>query len=184
MAKHTDEKKLIEETAQEAAERVVLEFQKKGLLKDNKQSAFQKTEIILYNYNNFKEAIKDKQEQIKNIKKSGVNKVSKSITSFNPGGSFDLKDEAEKEEEQIIKLERAIATTKNFIKLIDNAMYKLKDDKYYLILEKKYFEGKKRDEMSQELNCDERTITRNKNRLINQLKISLFSEDAIKEMFK
>ena len=183
-SKQTEERKIIEETAQVAAERVVIEFQKKGLLKDNKQSAFQKTEILLYNYNNFKEAVKDKQEQIKNIKKSGVNKKSKSITSFSSGGSLDFKDEAEKAEEQIVKIEHSITVTKNFIQLIDNAMLKLKDDKYYKILEKKYFEGKKREEMSLELNCDERTITRNKNRLINQLKIDLFSEDAIREMFK
>ncbi len=174
---------IIEQTAQSTAEKVVLEFQKKGLLKDSKQSAFQKTEILLYNYNNFKAAIEDKQEQIKNIRKSGIAQRSKSITSYS-GNSVVFKDESEKAEEQIIKLEHSITITKSFVSMIDKALYKIKDDKYFEIIKLKYFESKKREEMTLYFNCDERTITRNKNRLINQLKIDLFSEDSIMEMFK
>jgi RNA polymerase sigma factor (sigma-70 family) len=179
-----DSTKIIELTAQTAAEKVVLELQKKGLLKDSKQSAFQKTEILLYNYYNFKNAIEDKQEQIKNIRKSGTNKKSKSITSFSSGQSFEVKDEAEKAEEQIAKLEHSITVTRSFIRMIDNSLNKLQDDKYFEIIKLKYFEGKKREEMASAFDCDEKTVTRNKNRLINQLKIDLFSDESIIEMFK
>lgn len=179
-----NEKTIIERTAQVTAEKVVLEFQKKGLLKDNKQSAFQKTEILLYNYNSFKDAIKEKRKQIKEVKSYGTKEKSKSITSFSSGGSFDIKDEDEKIEDKVKQLENSITITKNFIKVIDSALDKIKDDKYFEIIKLKYLEGKKREEMAEVLDCDEKTISRNKNRLINKLKIDLFSDESITEMFK
>lgn len=178
-----EERKLIEETAQIAAERVVLEFQKKGLLKDNKQSAFQKTEILLYNYNNFKEAIKDKQEQIKNIKKMGVNKKSKSVTMYSSGSYFDNKSEDEKSEDKIQDLENSIKITKNLILVIDKSLEKLHEDEYFKIINLKYFENKKYEEIAELLEVDVSTVSRNKNRLINMLKIYLFSDDVINELF-
>lgn len=178
-----DERKYIEETARITAERVVLEFQKKGLLKDNKQSAFQKTEILLYNYNNFKEAIKDKQEQIKNIKKMGVNKKSKSITTYSSGNYFDNKSEEEKSEDKIQDLENSIKITKNLISVIDKSLEKLHDDEYFKIINLKYFENKKYEEIAELLEVDVSTVSRNKNRLINMLKIYLFSDDVINELF-
>jgi len=40
-----------------------------------------------------------------------------------------------------------------------------------------------REEIAEELEVDVSTITRNKNRLINTLKISLFSDEVIYELF-
>jgi len=47
----------------------------------------------------------------------------------------------------------------------------------------KYFESKTREEIAEELEVDVSTITRNKNRLINTLKITLFSDEVIYELF-
>lgn len=174
---------LIEQTAQVAAEKVVLEFQKKGLLKDNKQSAFQKTEILLYNYNSFKDAIKEKRKQIKEVKSYGTKEKSKSITSFTSGGSFTSKDEDEKIEDKVAQLENSITITKNLISVIDKSLEKLQDDQYFEIIKLKYFDKKKGEEIAEHFNVETSTISRNKNRLINVLKIYLFSDEVVNELF-
>lgn len=181
MAKDYDE--VINQTATATAKETVIQFKKQGLLKDNKHSAFQKTETILYNYNNFKEAINDKYEHIKNIKCSGVDKKSKSITSFSSGGYFESKSEEEKSDEKIIQLEQSIAVTNNLITVIDSALTKLKNDKYYDIIRYKYFEKKTNEEIAEYYDVDGTTISRNKSRLINIIKIYLFSDDVVKELF-
>jgi len=177
-----DLKNLISDTAETTADRIINGLKKQGLLKDNKQSAFQKTETILYNYNNFKDVIENKYKQIDTIIVTGSNKKSSSITTFSKNNVMENKLEAERAEEQIAKIEQSIITTNNFIKMIDDAVYKLKNDKYYKIINLKYFEGKTREEIAEMYDCDARTITRNKNRLINKLKIDLFSDEAIFEM--
>jgi hypothetical protein len=178
-----DEINIIEQTAQATAEKTVFEFKKNGLLKENKQSAYQKTEILLYNYNNFKEAIENKFKQIDTIIVAGSNRKSSSITTYSNNNSIESKLEEERAEEQIAKIEKSIAYTQNFIKMIDDAVKKLENDSYYDIIRLKYFEGKTREEIADYFdNVDVSTISRNKSRLINKLKIDLFSDDVIIEM--
>ena len=180
----TDSSNIIEQTAQLTAEKMVLEFQKKGLLKDNKQDAFKKTEVLLYNYNNFKDAVKDKQLQIKEIKSHGLKQRSKSITSFSAGsGYYENKDYDTAEAEKIKHLSDSIKLTKNLISTIDKSLEKLHDDKYYKIIQLKYFEGKKVEDIAFELEVDISTVSRNKSRLINVLKIYLFSDEVVNEIF-
>lgn len=179
-----DSTKIIEQTAQTTAEKVVLEFQKKGMLKDSKQSAFQKTEILLYNYGSFQDAVKEKKLQIKEVRSHGLKHKSKSITSFSSGNNFsNQKDPDELEEEKILQLESSIKITKNLISVIDKALGKLHDDPYYDIIKLKYFEKKKGDEIAEYFNVETSTVSRNKNRLINVLKIYLFSDDVVNELF-
>lgn len=179
-----DNTKLIEEIAQTTAEKVVAECIKKRLFKDSRQTSYQKTEILLYNYNNFKSAIADKKEQIKIISTSGVDKKSKSITYFSPGGYYNSKDEQEKADDQIERLLQSIVTTENFISIIDDSVNKLTDEPYFDIIRLKYFEKKTREEIAEHFDVDVRTVTRNKNKLINRLKIDLFCDDVLLEMIK
>lgn len=185
-----EEIKVIEQTAQVAAERTVLEFKRNGLLKDNKQSAYQKTEILLYNYNNFQDAISEKRKQIKEVKAFGTKGKSKSITFYSTANSFSsVKDEEERVEEKIAQLEKSILITKNLISVIDSALNKLKGDKYYDIIECKYFKDMTNDKIADYLAekydqlIDPSTVSRNKSRMINILKIYLFSDDVVKELF-
>lgn len=172
---------LIDNTAEKTVAKVIKELKKQGLLKDNK-SAFQKTEILLYNYNNFKEALENKYKQIDTIMIAGSNRKSSSITTYSSNSVMESKLEEERAEEQIAKIEQAITVTKNFIKMIDDAVKKLKEDPYYDIIRLKYFEDKSREEMAEYFDVDVKTITRNKNRLINRLKIEIFSSEAVIEM--
>lgn len=175
--------KVIETTAQITAKEVVSQLRKQGLLKNNRQSPFQKTETLLYNYNNFKNAINDKLEQIDEIKQEGIRKKSNSITSFSGSASYEIKSDIDKADEKIESIEQTIQTTKNFIKIIDAAIEVLKDDPYYDLIQMKYFEGKSREDIADYYEVDVSTISRNKNRLVNLLQIRLFSDEVIYEIF-
>lgn len=174
---------VIETTAQITAKEVVSELRKQGLLKNNRQSPFQKTETLLYNYNNFKAAINDKYEQIEAIKCEGLPQKSKSITSFSGSASFEVKSESDKANEKIESIEQSIQVTKNFIKVIDAAIDVLRDDPYFEIIPMKYFDCKSREDIAAFYDVDASTISRHKNRLVNLLQIRLFSDEVIYQIF-
>ena len=175
---------LIDCTVKKAVAESICELKRQHLLVDGKQTPFQKTETLLFNYNDFINAIKEKEQQIKDLNEYGLSKKSNSITSFTSGGGFlEVKSEQEKIEDRIESIESSIQVTKTFVHILDDALSSLKDDPYYDLIPMRYFEGKKRTEIADHFLCDERTVTRNKNRLINILQIKLFSDQVIQQIF-
>lgn len=86
---------------------------------------------------------------------------------------FALKSDKEKGRTEI---------TKHFMETIDKALDVIKDDPYFEIINMLYIDGRSREYVAGELNCDEKTVTRNKERLVNMLKVKLFSDDFIMEL--
>lgn len=175
---------VIDYTVQKAINNSVLELKRQNLIVEGKQSPFQKTETLLFNYNNFKDVIRDKETEIEELRQFGMRKKSTSITSFSGNtGLIEVKSDAEKVEEKIEMIEFSISTTRNFIRIIDNALATLKDYPYYELIRMRYFEGCTREEIAEYFDCDVKTVTRNKNRLINLLQIRLFSDEVIQQIF-
>ena len=73
--------------------------------------------------------------------------------------------------------------TAKLVKRVDDALKKISDDPYYDVIPMFYFEGKTREYIALEFECTETTISRNKTRLLNQLKLMLFSDEVIYELF-
>lgn len=73
--------------------------------------------------------------------------------------------------------------TQKLVKIIDDALSTIKDDSYYGIIEMIYFEHRTREEIAEFYDVEVKTITRNKNRLINELKVVIFSDKTIEELF-
>ncbi len=73
--------------------------------------------------------------------------------------------------------------TKRIVNRIDQALKEIDTDIYYDIIPMFYFEQKTRESIAEHFHTSERTISRNKSRLINLLKIKLFSDDVIFELF-
>lgn len=73
--------------------------------------------------------------------------------------------------------------TQKLIKIIDRALKTIKDDPYYKIIELFYFEHKTRAEIAEIFNVDDKTISRNKKRLVKEIKYIVFSDDTIEELF-
>lgn len=175
---------LIDCTVKKAVEQTVCEMKRQNLVIEGKQSPFQKTETLLYNYNNFIAVVKEKEEQIAELRQFGMRKKSTSITSFSGNsGLIEVKSDAEKIEEKIEMIEFSISTTRSFIKIIDDAVIALKDDHYYDLIRMRYFENCSQEEIADHFDCDVRTVRRNKNRLINLLQIRLFSDEVIQHIF-
>lgn len=105
------------------------------------KSIFEKTEIILKNYNDYKKAIKN-----------------------NPEGTM---------------------KTQKLVEVIDKALLDIENDPYYKVIPLIFFKNKTREEVTEYFNnCEVKTVTRNKNRLINKLKILIFADKSIKEIFE
>ena len=112
----------------------VLKLKMAGLMKDDRKSAYQKTEALLRNYNTFKK-VTDKK------------------------------------------------STKKIVHKIEQALDEIKDDLYFEIIPMIFFQNCTREYVADYFDTSTKTITRNKNRLVNQLKLRLFSDDVIFELF-
>lgn len=125
-----DIKKIIEDTVNAT----VIKLKMSGLMKDGRKTAYQKTEELLRNYNNFCKA-----------------------------------------EDQ--------PYAKKIVRIIDDTLEDIEDDPYGEIIPLIYFEGETRESVAEYFDTTVTTISRNKTRLINILKVRLFSDDVIYELF-
>lgn len=73
--------------------------------------------------------------------------------------------------------------TKKIVETVDIALEEIRGDPYREIVPLIYFEGKTREDVAEYFNTTVTTISRNKRRLINVLKVRLFSDDVIHELF-
>ena len=73
--------------------------------------------------------------------------------------------------------------TVKLVKQIEEALEEIRDDPYYDIIPMYYFEDETRENISLTLETTVRTVARNKRRLIDHLKVKLFSDSCIYEIF-
>ena len=125
----------VDEIIKQTVDYTIMKIKLAGLMKDNRQTAFQKTEQILRSYNDMKK-------------------------SYSENG-----------------------TAKKFVDIIDNALTQLYDDLYYDIIPMIYFEKKSREEVAEYFDTTTTTISRNKRRLVEKLKVLIFADDVIYELF-
>lgn len=124
-----DIKKIISDTVN----MTVLKLKMAGLMKDNKKTAYQKTEELLRNYEDFKKSDQPYAQKL--------------------------------------------------VKRIDAALYDIKNDIYYDVIPLYYFDGNTREFVAEYFDTTVTTVSRNKTRLINKLKVKLFSDEVIYELF-
>ena len=73
--------------------------------------------------------------------------------------------------------------TVKLVKQIEEALEEIRDDPYYDIIPMYYFEDETRENIALTLETTVRTVARNKRRLIDYLKVKLFSDSCIYEIF-
>lgn len=159
---------------------VLVELEKRGLIKQS-DNTFKNVELLLYNYEAIKDSIKEREEQIKDLKTYGIKEKSSSITMIVE--NVQKQSKSELIDNAIESLQQHIFRTKVFIKYIDKIIKKLEKDEYYPIIKLKYFKGKSIEEIAEILKKDSSTISRNKNRLINELKPLLLPNEVISNIF-
>lgn len=98
------------------------------------------------------------------------------IVRFQRSGSR-LSDE---DIEKAIKQDRLaqIAADEFEIKTIKEALAPLTKDSYYRVIPGRYFEDMTDEELAKELHCEDRTIRRNRGRLVHRIAIRLYGSSA------
>ena len=72
--------------------------------------------------------------------------------------------------------------TVNLVNKVEEALDEIREDPYYDIIQMFYFENETRESIALTLDITVRTVARNKRRLVNELKVKLFSDDCIREI--
>ena len=186
MSKEINTKKLIELVSKGAAEEVIKILTDNKLVKVSETngkkelSYYKKVEILLYNYENLKEAIKQKEEDIENLEKYGLKEKSCSVVVYSSaGGNPEADRYLELKNKYIVeKLE-----IERDLKRIDNALDKIRKDSYFDIIQLKYLNTeedrvKTDNELVEILDKERITIIRNRKRLINKLTTILFPQNV------
>lgn len=90
----------------------------------------------------------------------------------------------QKYEEAVVVDKEGTIKTQKLINIIKTALKSIEDDPYYEIIIMFYLKNNTREEIAEYFDCDVKTITRNKRRLINRIKLIVFSDESIKELFE
>lgn len=162
---------------------------KKMLVSANEKTektAYQKTEQLLYNYMGFKKIIREREQEIDDLRKYGVPQTCGGVKEYVQKGGLPhgIVLEEESVEAAVANVRQSVAATVQAIALIDKCMSALKSDPYYKVLEMRYFEGRTQEDIAMAFNCNQATIARNKSRLIKELSMRLFPNQTIDEMLK
>lgn len=168
----------------EIIKKVIEELKNKKLFTTSK-SSYKSTEKVLYSLNILPGAVKLIEEEVKKLEKESLS-IPKTKTKSNTlilnekEGTYVYGDETL--ETRISELKQIIIKTRSQIRLVRSALDKIKDNKYYDIIPKYYFEGKTLEKIAEELNCSYGAIYKNKQKLMDKLKVYIFPDTFIKEL--
>lgn len=149
----------------------------------NEKTAYQKTEQLLYNYNNFQKIILEKKKEIEEIKKYGVPGRAAGF-EYTPHSNIPngIVLEEERVEEAVRSVEASVQATVQAVALIDKCMSSLKFDPYYRILTMRYLEGRTLEDIGVELKCTQQNVSYHKSRLVKELALRLFPDQVVNEI--
>lgn len=166
---------------------VLDELTKRGFI-NNYDISFKNTEALLYSYNNLKKNVEIRKEQIRDLETEGLPGKSASIIVNHPKTNYRTDDPVDNAIRDIEKHIKSIQTT---IDYIDKVLKQFEKDPYYDIIRLKYFEGKKNEEIAEyfdsKLNKKDKitatsTITKNKNRLIKEIRVLLIPNVYVRSL--
>ena len=150
------------------------------------KTAYQKTEALLYNYNNFKKVILEKERRIAEIRKYGLPKTSGSIMEFKGGGGtvqgIVLPDE--EIESAVHTIRASVDSIVQVVALIDNTIAELRDDPYKDIIKMLYMDSMTQEDVSVVYGCSQMNISKHKTRLVREMALRLFPSQVLEEMMK
>ena len=174
---------LIDATIQRVVSGTIEDIKSDNIHALDPKSIYSKTESLLYNLPQLKKAVQERREQISEIERYGLPRVSKSFTVFIPNSGYvDTTSEYEKKENKLDQLHGVIIELENRIAQIEAAVDTVKDDPYFPIIKMKYFDKKTNAQIAERLKCDESTVKRNKNKLLESIRFALFRNIILEDM--
>lgn len=180
------DKQDLENIIKETVKATILELGIGKVQPKEERSAYQKTELLLWNYNGFKRVVKEKQDQIEEIKRYGVPHKGSAVHTY-AGGEGTVHGIATVDEtvdNAVHTVQRSVQDIVGVINMIETVLASIKNDPYYPILEMRYFNGMSQDDMAKALNCTQQNVSYHKNRLVRELSLKIFPDDVIKEILQ
>lgn len=156
-------------------------LRKNGFEIKEKKSTFQRTEQLLYLVPQLKEAVKHNKQKIKDLENFGIDKKSNAVHVV-PTVAPLKQDETEMIDKEVLKLNQRNHIINTQIKWVNSVIHTISNDKYYDLIKLKYYDNKTREEIAEYFECDVKTISRNRNRIINHIKGMLFPNDSVDEL--
>ena len=164
------------------ADKIIESMKNDKEIKTEKQlTPFQKTEKLLSELSLLKGAIDSKNMLIEDLKKEGIS-IQKKETGVNVQSSKVYLSELEKVENRIENLQEEITRIENVVNMVERALGTIRNNKYYDIIEMKYFDDLTFEHISEKLDISVITAKRYKNKMIRQLQLVIFSDDVIKNI--
>ncbi|GEM_PF-691242 len=167
-----------------------------NIAEEGKKNYFKETETLLYNYAVLKLKVIEDARELENGGPQLKGK-SKDIVRFSAKGGSRLPEDVVAEEYYNSR-RASMERTRLRVKDIERGLNKIRASRYYRVIELKYgippedFDWDSEDasdnlkqyepitikEISEIIPCDESTVKRNRNKLVNTLKIAIFGGDA------
>ena len=167
----------------EIIEKILDELKSKKLM--NPKSSYKSTEKILYSFKVLPQAIKLIEKEILKLEEENKT-ILKAPTKSNKlvlnesDSTYIYGDEIL--ETRISELKQIVIKTNSQIRLVKQALNHFKEDEYYDIIPKYYFEEKTIGDVAEEMGYAIGTISKHKTRLINELKVYIFPDTFMNEL--
>lgn len=162
---------------------VIDELIKRSIIKPN-MDLKEKTKILLKNYNKFKKSIKFCKVEIEKLEASkntiGGPRMNRN-TNFDEVG-YNGEITLDIINSRIIDLEQTIIKIKCFLTTIEKIVDSLKEEESEL-LRRIYFNKENVNDIADEMNCDPSTLYKKISTAVNEIKVILFANDYINNMF-
>lgn len=179
-----EELKINEEEKDNIVKKVILELKNKKLLK-NPKSSFKSTEKMLYSLNVLPEAIKLIKDEIKQLEeelediprptaKSNTLVLNERESTYVYGN--------ETLQTRISELKQIVVKANSQIRIVNQALNMIKNDKYYNIIPMYYFDNITIEKIAEECDWAVGTVSKHKKRLMNELKIYIFPDTFLNEL--
>jgi len=141
------------------------------------EDIYKTTERRLYALPDLKDKVTRDKEYVRTILTEGLPKRSKDIARFQRSG---CRLEPEELLEALAQdLRASIAADEFEIKTLDEALAPLTSDPYYLSVSGRYFESKSDEDIAESLDCETRTVRRNRGRLVRRIAVRLYGTNAV-----
>jgi DNA-directed RNA polymerase specialized sigma subunit len=134
----------------------------------------------------FKKIVEERMKEIETLRECGVPQKSASIVEYSSksGTVHGLATVEESVEAAVRSVEESVRGTVEAIALIDKCMDAISTDPYYDILPMRYFEGRTQEDIAEWYGVSQVSISKNKGRLVKELSLRLFPDQAIAELMQ
>ena len=167
-------KRYIDETAKKVLASITPVTNKTGY-----KNCYKQTEARLYAYPVLQENIKRYEQDIKDLEREKITCRSKDLARFSACATGIRLTPEEIQEGKIIGVQIKLERDRKEIEEIEKAIDDISGDSYFQVISMRYFEGLNDNIIASQLPCDERTVRRNRSRIIKKIALKLYGAEAL-----